>query len=152
MNNDSTAGGLLPGRYQIAITINALLTSLGAALHIWWHWKLPGLQEMAGLSTVQWGLLNTLNLSIAAVLTMFACLSLMIASGRVFALLQVRVLSILMAAFYLTRLVIEILNPVRVPLLPVPTSPALIVLLLLGIGSLLLPLVLDSRHATASTP
>jgi hypothetical protein len=130
------------GAFKPFLYVYAALCIFGAGLHVWWHWLMPTLPQMSGLTEHQWQLFNVFNWSIALVCLTFSIVALWLGRSTSFSLSQVRGLVGIMFAFWLGRFVLELVFPVRVPLLGEYTSLVIKVLLTVGLCILALPEIL----------
>jgi hypothetical protein len=131
--------------YRRSLLLASALFVFGAIAHGAWHWTLPSMRELQGMTGDQWRLLFIFNWSITAVFAFLGSLSVWAARNASLTASQLRGLCALIGGLALARLGIQIFLPIPVALLGEHTNLWAFALLAAWVAILLAPVVRSAR-------
>jgi hypothetical protein len=136
----------LEKKYKFYLKIYFLLVCFGLFLHTIWHFTIPRFPEMQGVTEIQLNFIKLLNLGIVLTFSFFAVITYKIIYSDLFNLTQIRFINFLMIGFWAGRFILELIFPVKVPLLYTQYSSDIFkVLLLIGLILLCTPEIIFQR-------
>lgn len=125
--------------FRFNLRVYAVLVLTSSVFHAVWNFLFPTYNEMQGLTEIQWGTVLLFNWAIVFLLLLLGLLALTVSMSGSTTLPQLRMFSAFSAGFWLCRLVLEFLLPVRIPFIFIP-DPSLLVKGLLIVLALILVL------------
>ncbi len=124
---------------RFSLRIYAAIVLAASLAHAAWYWFLPAYAEMAGLSDVQWSTFSLFNWSITILLLFLGVLSLGVSLISSVTIMQLKWFSAWSIAFWLCRLLLEFLFPLKIPFVVIP-GPSLFIKFLIVFCILILTL------------
>ena len=103
--------------FKLGIWLTFYLSASVAITHLFWFFMLPTFPELQGMTPIQWDFVKLLNLCIVLMMLFFTAVSGRILFAAPFSTSHTRFFCSAMSAFWLGRVILEFLFPVRIPLL-----------------------------------
>lgn len=119
--------------FRLSLKIHGAIVLVASLLHVLWHWFLPSYVEMKNLTEIQWNIVFIFNWAVAFFLLLLSILSFGISRSKSLTLGHIRIFSALAMGFWISRLVLEFIFPVRIPFIIVQ-NPSLFLKFLIAAG------------------
>ena len=117
--------GSIDKTFRTSLRIYSSIITVAGIGHIAWYWFFPTYNEMTGLTEVQWSTFYLFNWSISILLLFLSILSYLASWTSTLTLTHLRVYSALTIGFWICRLILEFVFPVRIPFVMIPNPSAL---------------------------
>lgn len=130
--------------FRYSLLIVGIMICIIAPLHGIWHWFFPAYPEMQGLTQIQRDIFNLFNWAITFFLLFMAVLTIIIALAKSVSLFHLKIYSILLILFWISRLLLEYIFKVQIPFVIIREPTAVLKLLMfIGLGILIVPHLLN---------
>ena len=130
--------------FRYSLLIVGIMICIIAPLHGIWHWFFPSYSEMQGLTQIQRDIFNLFNWAVTFFLLFMAVLTIIIALAKSVSLFHLKIYSILLILFWISRLLLEYIFKVQIPFVIIREPTAVLKLLMfIGLGILIVPHLLN---------
>lgn len=118
--------------YRTSLKIYASILIVAGMAHGLWYWFFPLYDELAGLTDIQWNTFFLFNWSISILLVFLSVLSFVVSWTENLTVRHLRTFSALTICFWIIRLLLEFIFPVRIPFIVIPNPSWLLKTLILA--------------------
>ena len=126
--------------FRISLRIYASILIVAGIAHGVWYWFFPAYDELIGLTNIQWSTFFLFNWSISILLVFLSILSYVVSWTGALTVRHLRTFSVLTICFWICRLLLEFIFPVRIPFVVIPNpSWVLKTLILIAMVILAIP-------------